>query len=94
MNFDMSKNKLTYVFGHGRLEKIINNNYEAKEFFYSYFHFDELSKKIEIVEMLPEKESVHGSKLILRFIDKVLRKISNLPFYFCEIISIKNFDFF
>ncbi len=91
MNSDMSKNKLTYVFGHGRVEKIINNNYEAKEFFYSYFYFDELSKKIEIVEMLPEKESVHGSKLILRFIDKVLRKISNLPFYFCEILSIKNF---
>ena len=58
MNFDMSKNKLTYVFSHGRIEKIISNNYEAKEFFYSYFHFDELSKKIEIVEMLPEKESV------------------------------------
>ena len=91
MKFDMSKNKLTYVFGHGRLEKIINNNYEAREFFYSYFHFDKLSKKIEIVEMLPEKESVHGSKLILRFIDKVFRKISNLPFYFCEIVSFKNF---
>ena len=45
MNFDMSKNKLTYVFSHGRVEKIINNNYEAKNFFYSYFHFDELSKK-------------------------------------------------
>lgn len=86
----MSKNKLTYVFGHGRVEKIFNNNYEAKEFFYSYFHFDEFGKNIKIVEMLPEEENVHGSKLILRFIDKVLRKISNLPFYFCEIVSIKN----
>ncbi len=91
MKSDMSKNKLTYVFGHGRLEKIINNNYEAREFFYSYFHFKNVNKKIEIIEMVQEKEIVRGAKLILRFIDKVLRKISNLPFYFCEIVSFKNF---
>ena len=48
MKSDMSKNKLTYIFGHGRLEKIIDNNYEARDFFYSYFHFKNLNKKIEI----------------------------------------------
>ena len=40
--------------------------------------------------MLPEKPKVYGIKKILRFIDKVLRKISNLPFYTTEICSFKN----
>ena len=33
MKSDMSKNKLTYIFGHGRLEKIIDNTlYDARNY--------------------------------------------------------------
>ena len=89
-NVFMKNSKITYVFGSGRLNRLSNKTFEAREFFYSYFYFLEKYKNIEIIEMLPEKPKVYGIKKILRFIDKVLRKISNLPFYTTEICSFKN----
>ena len=88
----MNKNTLTYVFGSGRTRKIKESNYKAKEFFYSLFYFSEKKKDIELIEMEPENFNPTGMKVVLKVIDKILRKLTNLPFYLCEILSKKNLN--
>ena len=88
----MNKNNLTYVFGSGRTKKIKEKNYKAKEFFYSLFYFSEKNTNIELIEMESENFNPSGIKVFLKVIDKILRKLTNLPFYFCEILNKKNLN--
>tara|TARA_A100000164_G_C21891475_1_gene765604 strand:+ start:632 stop:1759 length:1128 start_codon:yes stop_codon:yes gene_type:complete len=87
----MNKLNITYVFGSGRKDKLLHKNYKAKEFFYGVDHFIDKGNNVEIIEMSKEQSEVKGFKNILRIIDKILRKVSNLPFYFTEILSVENF---
>jgi len=87
----MNNLNITYVFGSGRREKLLNNSFTAKEFFYGYQYFQNTNINLNIIEMLEEKPNVIGVKKLFRLIDKILRKISNLPFYFTEILSLKNY---
>jgi len=84
-------NKITYVFGHGRRKKILQEKGYAKEFFYSYQNFVNDGHLVEIVEMEEEIFSPKGSRKIYKFLDKVLRKLSNLPFFMTEIVTRNNF---
>tara|TARA_X000000950_G_scaffold42351_1_gene46920 strand:- start:2820 stop:3956 length:1137 start_codon:yes stop_codon:yes gene_type:complete len=82
-------NSITYVFGNGRTEKIESSKNIASEFFYGYFQLYNESKNIDIIE-----NNINTSKAfqkVFLFIDKVLRKLTNLPFYLNEICSFKNF---
>ncbi len=87
----MNKVNITYVFGSGRKEKIQKNNFKAKEFFYGYNHFLKTDHNLNIIEMEVEDPKVFGLKKILRLLDKIFRKFTNLPFFFTEILSFKNF---
>ena len=87
----MNKLNITYVFGSGRKDKLLHKNYKAKEFFYGVDHFINKGNNVEIIEMSKEQVEVTGFKKVLRIIDKILRKVSNLPFYFTEILSVQNF---
>lgn len=87
----MNNLNITYVFGSGRREKLLNKSFTAKEFFYGYQYFQNTNINLNIIEMLEEKPNVIGVKKLFRLIDKILRKISNLPFYFTEILSLNNF---
>ncbi len=82
------KKKFTYVFGNGRTEKIKSSEDFASEFFYGYIELLNEKKEIEIIENNLNK-SKFFSKLFL-IIDKILRKLTRLPFYFNEICSFKN----
>ena len=42
--------------------------------------------------MEPENFNPTGMKVVLKVIDKILRKLTNLPFYLCEILSKKNLN--
>lgn len=82
----MTKNSnLTYVFGAGRIERLKSNNLKAKEFFYGYEY---LASKYEVD--LIEMEFPNSKKNLLYFTDKVLRKITNLPIYYKDILDFKN----
>jgi len=71
----MEDKKIRYVFSSGRKEKFNNPSY-AKEFFYGYSFFEDRVKDVNFIEYKTNKN------LLLNVIDKILRKISNLPFYF------------
>tara|TARA_B100001113_G_scaffold166668_1_gene136387 strand:- start:8099 stop:9232 length:1134 start_codon:yes stop_codon:yes gene_type:complete len=85
------KQNILYIFGSGRKERIAQSNINSKEFFYGYFSFEEEFGKIDIVEMLPSDTFVKGLSKFTEIIDKVLRKLSNLPFFFHLIFSFENF---
>ena len=87
----MSRKLIVYIFGNGRRLRIQSKNLDSHEFFYGYFYFLQKYKNVDIVEMnKEEKLSSIGLNLLL-FIDKVLRKLSNLPFYLSLITSLENY---
>ena len=88
----MKKNNiLLYAFGSGRLERINQKNLDSKEFFYGFFHFLNELKKVEIIEMLPNDTELKKFQKFTYLVDKILRKLSNLPFFFHLIISSANY---
>ena len=80
-----------YAFGSGRLERINQKNLDSKEFFYGFFHFLNELKKVEIIEMLPNDTELKKFQKFTYLVDKILRKLSNLPFFFHLIISSANY---
>ena len=87
----MNSSKILYIFGSGRREKIRTNNYASSEFFYGYFYMKSKFNSIDSIEMLPNDEDINGSRKILNFVDKVVRKLTNLPFFTHLMLSKKNF---
>ena len=88
-----TSNKVTIVFVSGRKDRINSKEEMSKEFFYSYHYLKEKIKDIEIVEFNQNK-SKKGFNKILKILDKILRKITKLPFFMSEIISRKNYQIF
>jgi glycosyltransferase involved in cell wall biosynthesis len=87
----MNSSKILYIFGSGRKEKIRTNNYASSEFFYGYFYMQTKFNSVDSIEMLPNDEDINGSRKILNFVDKVVRKLTNLPFFTHLMLSKKNF---
>ena len=85
-----SYNNILYIFGSGRKKKILENNLDSSEFFYGYFHMKSKFKNIDSIEMLPNEFDLKKHQLFLEFIDKVLRKLTNLPFYIHLMLSKEN----
>ena len=85
----MKSSDITYVFGTGRIDKLENKDFTA-EFFYGYNHFKSKNLNIQIIEMDESKKNKKFSSKILFFLDKVINKLSKLPFYMNEIISFEN----
>ena len=78
--------KITFVFSPGRLEKLNNKEY-ADEFFYAYPLFKKNFKNVSFIEF----KNTNKSHLI--FIDKVLRKITKLPFFLDVAHDRNNFSY-
>lgn len=87
----MNPSNILYIFGSGRKEKIRTNNYDSSEFFYGYFYMQSKFKNIDSIEMLPNDAEIKRNQQILNFIDKVIRKLTNLPFFTHLMVSKNNF---
>ena len=87
----MISNKILYVFGSGRSNRIKVENIKSTEFFYSYFYLKNKYPLTNLIEMKEEKPQQELSFKFLLIIDKILRKLTNLPFYFNLIITKNNF---
>ena len=81
----MNNKKITFIFSMGRKDKVSNTNF-AREFFYSYNIFTENFKEVNLIEYKPR------NNFYLKFLDKLLRKISKLPFYLDEGHNKLNFN--
>ena len=77
----------TFVFGFGRKEKLTSNDFQAKEFFYGYEYFTQKYNTL-IIEM---EHFDHKGNRFLSFFDRVIRKLTELPIYTKDILSLKNF---
>lgn len=77
--------KIIYLFGEGRNKRIENLEDSSDEFFYGYNYIKNIYKDTENIEMNP-----HLKKPISNLVDKFLRKICHLPFFFSQIITFKN----
>tara|TARA_B100001029_G_C15060319_1_gene457870 strand:- start:157 stop:1248 length:1092 start_codon:yes stop_codon:yes gene_type:complete len=74
--------KITFVFLSDRKKRLETGDSYAKEFFYSYHHLNSRYKNVKIIEFDNSKDS---------FLDKLLRKLSDLPFFSSKIINKENF---
>ena len=82
-----SDKAITYVFGAGRLSKLNSNSIKAREFFYGYQHLSK-NNDLEIIEMdFPN----NSNNKFLKYLDKILRKITKFPIYTKDILHRKNF---
>ena len=78
----MKTKKITFVFLSDRKKRLETGDSYAKEFFYSYHHLNSTYKNVKIIEFDNSKDS---------FLDKLLRKLSDLPFFSSKIINKENF---
>ena len=86
----MKNSEITYIFGTGR-EKKLSDKFISDEFFYGYIYFKNLYSNTTLIELDESlKNSNFSSKLIFIF-DRILNKMSNLPFYMNEVLTFDNF---
>tara|TARA_B100001996_G_scaffold312933_1_gene255195 strand:- start:2012 stop:3148 length:1137 start_codon:yes stop_codon:yes gene_type:complete len=90
MTYKQDSNIL-YIFGSGRAKRINEKSIDSEEFFYGYFYLKKTYQNLDYIEMRKEERPSEISKKFLLFIDKVLRKLTNLPFYTNLICSIENY---
>ena len=78
-------NLLIYCWKKNRID---NSNY-ANDFFYGCRDFLKNSYDVDVIEMNFRQKNLNAK--LLRFVDKVLRKISECSFFLASLISKKNF---
>lgn len=85
----MNERNILFVFGPGRIQKIIKKSYQANDFFYGYFS---LNKKYNLNAIGATKETFDkkGIKKILHFYDRLIVKTTSFPSYSTEILTINN----
>ena len=88
----MGSANILYIFGSGRKEKIRTKNYDSSEFFYGYFYLQKKLLNVDSIEMLDNNAKLKKNQQIINFVDKVLRKLTNLPFFSHLILSKSNFS--
>ena len=84
----MKKIDITYVFGTGRKSKLLDSTF-SNEFFYGYDLFHNEGLKVEIIELDEQRKNISTVGKFIYFMDRVLNKISKLPFYMNEVMSYK-----
>tara|TARA_B100001250_G_C19773070_1_gene778164 strand:+ start:587 stop:1678 length:1092 start_codon:yes stop_codon:yes gene_type:complete len=81
----MKTKRITFVFLSDRKKRLEAKNNYAKEFFYAYHHISSIYKNVDIVEFNNSKDSTF---------DKLLRKLTDLPFFSSKIINKVNINLF
>ncbi len=77
----MKNQNITYVFEIGRKDRLADQN-SSKEFYYGYHHFSKEFKSVNLIEL--QNINFKNNKFIY-FFDKLLRKLTNLPFHFSRV---------
>lgn len=85
----MNEKNILYIFGPGRIQKISQEKFQAKEFFYGYLN---LNKKhnLNAIGATNSSSNKKGIRKFLYFYDRVIVKLTSFPSYSTEIVTIKN----
>ena len=89
MSEDLDTKKILFFFNQGRAKRINSTEDIPSEFFYFYKQFQNEHYEVDFIEMDPMQKQTFINKL-LKFIDKLMRKLTNLPFYSHQIFNSKN----
>jgi len=89
MSEDLDTKKILFFFNQGRARRIDSNEGIPSEFFYFYKQFQNEHWEVDFIEMdpMPKKTLINN---LIKFTDKLLRKLTNLPFYSHQIFNSKN----
>ncbi len=85
----MNEKKILYIFGPGRLQKISEGSFQAKEFFYGYFNLYN-KHNLNAIGASKSTSNKKGIRQVLHFYDRLIVKLTSFPSYSTEIITIKN----
>ena len=88
----MKKIPMTYIFLGDRRKKLTENIGKEfpKEFFYSYLQFLEEDNDLNLIEFSTRNERSNFSRKYVSKFDKLFRKITNLPFFSSQIVTLNN----
>ena len=91
----MNKNNITYIFLSGRKKRLEIENRGAKEFFYGFHHFNDiLSSESEQNFKINKLEIIEFNNSTDSLLDKILRRMTDLPFYSSKVMTKNNFKIF
>lgn len=82
--------EITYFFQSGRKNFDSKSQSYAKEMFYGLHHFQNICKKVNIIEFSPHK-SILG-KFTFRFLEKNIQKLFELPIYWSFVTNKRNYN--
>ena len=82
----VNKKALTYIFLNGRRERINSELNFPYEFFYGYNFLKNFYSENNLIEFNYQNKSI-----ILKILEKLLNKMSDLPFFFQYITTLKNY---
>ena len=80
--------KITYLFLEGRKRRLTGNF--PNDFFYFYKHFVDKKTNLNLIESSSYTLSFINLRTFLYLIDKILRKITKLPFYSYKFLTYEN----
>ena len=80
--------KITYFFLYGRKERLKTNPDCPKEMFYSYDYFNKNYPDTEITQFIDNRKTISGK--FLKLVDRVLNKLTKLPFFMNNALTMKN----
>ena len=87
MNNTLEK-KILFIFNEGREQKLQNIEFYAKDFFYHYLDLKNENYDVDYIQI---SELNHDfNNWAIKFIEKLVRKITNIPFYHTKLLSKKN----
>ena len=81
----MNSKKILFVFNEGRRNKFSSLDMFAKDFFYYYFEFKKDNYEVDFIEI--DSTKVHSKLNPRYFIERILRKITNLSFYGSKLLT-------
>ena len=84
----MNSKKILFVFNEGRRNKFSSLDMFAKDFFYYYFEFKKDNYEVDFIEI--DSTKAHSKLNPRYFIERILRKITNLSFYGSKLLTKEN----
>ena len=82
-----AEKKILFIFNEGREQKLQNIEFYAKDFFYHYVDLKNENYDVDYIQI--SELNLDFNNWAIKFIEKLIRKITNIPFYHTKLLSKK-----